>query len=46
MNVTVTINIQKTYAGVQITTNLHGQVYYELKLIDLDDTMSLKELKT
>ena len=40
------VNIQKTYAGLQITTNLNGQLYYELKLSDENEAMSIVSLKS
>ena len=41
----VTKNIQKTYASFDITTNLDGHIFYELKLSPLNDPLELEDLK-
>ena len=38
-------NVQKTYAGFETTTNLDGQIFYDLKLTPSDTTLSLTDLK-
>ena len=39
-------NLQKTYAGFDVTVNIPGQIFYELKLSPLSDPLSLVDLKT
>ena len=38
-------NIQKTYGGFEVTANLNGQLYYELKVGSISEPMSLVTLK-
>jgi hypothetical protein len=37
--------VLKTYAGFDVTTNLNGQVYYEIKLSPLDSPLTISDLK-
>ena len=39
------VNTQKTYARINLTTNMNGIVYYELKLSPLSSPMTLVNLK-
>jgi hypothetical protein len=39
------VNTQKTYARINLTTNMNGLIYYELKLSPLSSPMSLINLK-
>ena len=39
-------NLQKTYAGFDVTANMPGQIFYELKLAPLSAPLSLLDLKT
>lgn len=42
----VTKNLQKTYAGFEITTNTNGQIYYELQLSSQNSFLDLTTLKS